>query len=173
MNAFFDVFDTPVGPFAAAVNPDGAIVGTAFGDERALQARIPAYSLSRDADRLRDVQEQVLAFLSGERGAFDLDLAPAGTRFQRRVWAELQRIPSGETRTYGQVALAVGQPTAARAVGRANATNPICLIVPCHRVIGANGSLTGFAFGERIKRQLLDLEQTAKRLTEYQSLKTA
>jgi len=160
MTAFYDLFPTALGPFSAAVNADGALVGTAFGDERALQARIPAYSLSRDAERLRTVREQVGAFLAGERRKFQLTLAPQGSTFQRRVWAELQRIPLGETRTYGQIAQAIDQPSAARAVGRANATNPVCLIVPCHRVIGADRSLTGFAFGETLKRQLLELEQS-------------
>lgn len=160
MTLSYDVFPTALGPFSAAVNADGALVGTAFGDERALQARIPAYSLSRDAKRLRPVRDQVCAFLAGARREFQLTLAPEGTAFQRRVWAELQRIPLGETRTYGQIAAAIEQPTAARAVGRANATNPVCLIVPCHRVIGADRSLTGFAFGEKLKSQLLALERS-------------
>jgi methylated-DNA-[protein]-cysteine S-methyltransferase len=98
----------------------------------------------------------VLAYFSGKRHAFDLSIAPAGTPFQQRVWTALQRIPFGETRSYG--ALAKTLASGARAIGRANATNPICLIVPCHRVIGADGSLTGFAFGEDVKRQLLTHE---------------
>ncbi len=161
MTIFYDTFSTALGPFSAAVNSDGSLVGTAFGDERALQARIPAYSLARDTERLRAAREQICAFLVGELHEFHLTLAPQGSNFQQRVWRELQRIPRGETRTYGQIAQAIAQPTAARAVGRANATNPICLIVPCHRVIGADRSLTGFAFGEPLKRQLLELEQSA------------
>ena len=86
---------------------------------------------------------------------FTLKLAPSGTPFQQGVWAALQRIPFGESRSYGQIATELGNPGASRAVGRANATNPIALIVPCHRVIGSDGSLTGFAFGEDIKRRLL------------------
>lgn len=160
MNVYYDVFSTALGPFSAAVKADGSLVGTAFGDERALQARIPAYSLLRDAERLCSVREQVSSFLGGELREFNLTLAPQGTTFQQRVWSELQRIPRGATRTYGQIAAAIAQPSAARAVGRANATNPICLIVPCHRVIGADRSLTGFAFGNALKRQLLALEQT-------------
>ena len=97
-------------------------------------------------------------FFAGKRQSFDLPLSPLGTAFQKRVWAELQRIPFGQTRSYAQLAEAVGSPGAARAVGRANATNPICLLVPCHRVIGANGSLTGYAGGLDCKRALLDLE---------------
>jgi len=159
MNATFDTFPTPFGAFSIAVNADGVLVATAFGDARALQARIPAYQLSNDTTRGRDAREQVLAFLAGKRRTFQLPRAEIGTAFQRRVWAELCRIPLSETRTYGEIAAAIGQPRAARAVGRANALNPVCLIVPCHRVIGANGALTGFAFGAAIKQRLLDHER--------------
>ena len=93
----------------------------------------------------------------GRRVAFDLPIELAGTEFQRRGWAQLLDIPCGQTRSYGWIAQAVG--SSARAVGRANATNPVCVIVPCHRVIGADGSLTGFAFGEETKRRLLALER--------------
>jgi methylated-DNA-[protein]-cysteine S-methyltransferase len=86
-------------------------------------------------------------------------MSPAGTEFQKRVWAELVRIPYGETVSYAELAKRVGSPGGARAVGRANATNPIAIIVPCHRVIGADGSLTGYAYGEEMKRSLLDLER--------------
>lgn len=98
---------------------------------------------------------QLLAYFAGERHTFSLPLAPCGTGFQRRVWAALLDIPFGETRSYGELAEALDRRGSARAVGRANATNPICLVVPCHRVIGADRSLTGFAFGESIKRWLL------------------
>ena len=91
-----------------------------------------------------------------------MKLAPCGTPFQQSVWTALQRIPFGETRSYGQLATELGNPGAARAVGRANATNPIALIVPCHRVIGSDGSLTGFAFGEDIKRRLLAHEGASR-----------
>ena len=84
--------------------------------------------------------------------------AAVGTPFQQAVWSALRKIPFGKTASYGEVAATLGRPGAARAVGRANGTNPVCVIVPCHRVIGADGSLTGFAFGEKIKRQLLSLE---------------
>jgi methylated-DNA-[protein]-cysteine S-methyltransferase len=98
----------------------------------------------------------VTAFFGGKRRDFSVGLSASGTPFQRRVWAALRRIPYGETRSYGDVARAVR--SSARAVGRANATNPVCLIVPCHRVIGSDGSLTGYAFGEGTKRRLLELE---------------
>ncbi len=155
-------FSTPVGLFSVAVNETGAVVATAFGSVNALQPRLGKCHLiddtlpSRAADNVR---EQVLAYFAGIRREFDLPLAANGTEFQRRVWDALCAIPFGQTRTYGELAAQLGQPTAARAVGRANATNPLCLIVPCHRVIGADGSLTGFAFGEDIKRALLAHEQ--------------
>jgi methylated-DNA-[protein]-cysteine S-methyltransferase len=111
-----------------------------------------------DKARTGAARNQVLAYFAGRRREFDLQLAPPGTPFQQRVWALLRAIPYGETRTYGQIATQLGNPAAARAVGRANATNPICVIVPCHRVIGASGALTGFAFGNDLKRRLLELE---------------
>ena len=124
------------------------------------RARAPARSahlpLIADSDRTRRVREQVVAYCRGERRTFDLPLQPAGSAFQQRVWAALARIRRGTTKTYGEVARAVG--SSPRAVGRANATNPICLIVPCHRVIGADGTLTGFAFGEPLKQRLLEFE---------------
>ncbi len=100
-------------------------------------------------------------YFTGKRESFTLKLAPSGTAFQQSVWTALQRIPFGETRSYGQLATELGNPGASRAVGRANATNPIALIIPCHRVIGSDGAQTGFAFGEEIKRQLLALERAS------------
>lgn len=164
MHLFSDTFTTPFGRFSLAVNSAGALVGTAFGNLTALRSRLAGKChLVNDPSAGRAAREQVLAFLAGERRTFALPLAPEGTPFQQQVWTALQQIPFGETRSYGQLAAALGRPAAARAVGRANATNPICLIIPCHRVIGADGSLTGFAFGEDLKRRLLDLEQRPAR----------
>ena len=101
---------------------------------------------------------QLDAYFAGTRTAFDLPLDFRGTDFQKSVWAALLTIPFGETRSYGDIARAIGQPTASRAVGAANGRNPISIIAPCHRVIGANGSLTGFAGGIEAKRLLLALE---------------
>lgn len=98
-------------------------------------------------------------YFAGRRRDFSLPLAPRGTEFQQRVWSELQRIPCGETRTYGEIARAIGQPRACRAVGMANNRNPIAILIPCHRVIGRNGSLTGYAAGLTVKQQLLELER--------------
>lgn len=98
-------------------------------------------------------------YFAGRRRDFTLPLAPRGTEFQQRVWSELRRIPCGETRTYGEIARAIGQPRACRAVGMANNRNPIAILIPCHRVIGRDGSLTGYAAGLNVKRQLLELER--------------
>ncbi len=161
MSFFHDTFGTPFGPFSVAVNESGDVVATAFGDSNALRQRLPDSTVThRDPERLRETRMQLLAYFSGERSSFDLRLAARGTPFQLRVWSALQEIPSGETRTYGELAREIGRPSAARAVGRANATNPICVIVPCHRVIGADGSLTGFAFGEALKARLLAHERS-------------
>lgn len=104
---------------------------------------------------------QLAEWFAGERRHFDLPLAPVGTAFQRRVWAALVSVPYGETATYGDIAAAIGQPAATRAVGAANGRNPIPLIIPCHRVIGSNGALIGYSGGGGVatKRYLLDVEQ--------------
>ena len=107
--------------------------------------------------------EQLAAYFAGERTAFDLPLAPEGTAFQRRVWAQLATIPFGTTQSYGEVATALGMPTGARAVGAANGMNPISIIVPCHRVIASSGALTGYAGGTAAKQWLLDHELAALR----------
>jgi methylated-DNA-[protein]-cysteine S-methyltransferase len=113
-----------------------------------------------DPDRVRLVEatRQLGEYFAGQREAFDLPLDFHGTDFQKRVWAQLLAIPFGETRSYGEIARALGQPTASRAVGAANGKNPISIVAPCHRVIGTNGSLTGFAGGLEAKQRLLALE---------------
>lgn len=150
-------FPTPCGPFSVAVTEAGAIVATAFGNLTRLLENLPivCHLIGDKLGLTAPLEKQVIAYFAGKRRTFDLPLAGGGTEFQQRVWTALLTIPFGETRGYGQVAASIGKPGAARAIGRANAANPICLLVPCHRVIGADGSLTGFAFGEKIKRQLL------------------
>lgn len=152
-------FATPAGLFSCALDAAGAVVATAFGDVSVLRTRLRACDPAPGSPAGARVRDQVLEYFAGVRLSFDLPLAPAGTEFQHRVWAALRAIPAGETRSYRDVAIAIGSPAAARAVGRANATNPLCLLVPCHRVIGADGALTGFAFGAGIKRWLLDHER--------------
>ena len=111
-----------------------------------------------DRDSFSAVADQLDAYWRGDLKAFDVPMDPVGTDFQKSVWNALREIPYGTTVTYGAIADAIGKPRAVRAVGRANGSNPIAVIVPCHRVIGANGSLTGYAGGLEKKRRLLDLE---------------
>jgi methylated-DNA-[protein]-cysteine S-methyltransferase len=152
----YSVFNTPVGRFSVAVDEAGAIAATAFGSEGPLKERLKGGTLVADERTTGAARRQVRAWFSRKRRDFTVGLSPQGTAFQRRVWSALRKIPYGETRSYGDVARAIG--SSPRAVGRANATNPICLIVPCHRVIGADGSLTGYAFGQGTKRRLLEFE---------------
>lgn len=142
---------TPLGTMTL-VGEGEAITGLFLPGQRA--PSIPAGASPVLAEGAR----QLLDYLAGRRRVFDLPLRPAGTPFQRRVWAALSAIPWGETRTYGQIARAIGAPTAARAVGQANHRNPIPIFIPCHRVIGAGGALTGYGGGLELKRILLELE---------------
>jgi methylated-DNA-[protein]-cysteine S-methyltransferase len=112
----------------------------------------------RDPSCFAEAEEQLQAYFAGERTSFDLPLAPSGTGFQLRVWEALTEIPYGETRSYGEIAARVGRPDAVRAVGATNGRNPIAVIVPCHRVIGSDGSLVGYGGGLDRKRTLLELE---------------
>jgi methylated-DNA-[protein]-cysteine S-methyltransferase len=118
----------------------------------------------RDPAPLRAAAAQLDAYFAGELTEFELPLAPAGTPFQRAVWEALRAIPYGETVSYGELARAIGRPTAVRAVGAANGRNPISIVVPCHRVIGAGGALTGYGGGLERKRYLLALETATRRL---------
>ena len=116
--------------------------------------------LTEDLDVLvcQQAKEQVEEYFAGKRSAFSLPVALQGTPFQRKAWAALDKIPYGEAISYSEQAELMGEPGKARAVGMANGRNPVCLIVPCHRVIGKNGSLTGYGFGIDIKKRLLDFE---------------
>lgn len=107
---------------------------------------------------LREAEQQIMVYLEGKRQVLDFPIRMVGTPFQQRVWHALQQIPYGTTRTYGEIATAIGNPRASRAVGMACNKNPLLLIVPCHRVVGANGQLTGFAYGTDAKQWLLELE---------------
>jgi methylated-DNA-[protein]-cysteine S-methyltransferase len=150
------VMDTPVGPLTL-VATDGVLSGLYMNEQRHRPLE-ETFGL-RDDTQSAEVIEQLKAYFTGELREFDVPLAMAGTEFQRRVWTELQRIPYGETTTYGELAERLGQPTASRAVGLANGKNPISIIVPCHRVVGATGSLTGYGGGLPRKRYLLSFEK--------------
>jgi methylated-DNA-[protein]-cysteine S-methyltransferase len=146
------VIETRFSVFAAWVDEAGRL--TRFNlDARGAPEVEPA--AVHDEDAIADVRRQVEEYCAGRRRTFDIECAAAGSAFQRRVWEALIRIPFGATASYGAVASAVDRPGAARAVGRANAVNPIALIVPCHRVIGSDGSLTGYGGGLALKRALL------------------
>jgi len=147
------VQDSPVGPLAL-VSDGERMVGLHFEGWHP-----PAGALHRSDRVLVTAARQLNTYFTGRLRAFDLPLAPAGTPFQQRVWSALRDIPFGETRSYGQLAKAIGKPSAMRAVGAANGRNPIAIVVPCHRVIGADGSLTGFGGGIERKMFLLSLEQ--------------
>jgi methylated-DNA-[protein]-cysteine S-methyltransferase len=152
------VVDSPLGPLTLRAH-DGVLSGLYMVEHR----RGPDASAlgEPDEDGLPAVREQLAAYFAGELRAFDVPLDLRGTAFQQRVWAALRDIPYGETRTYGELAAALGAPSASRAVGLANGRNPISIVVPCHRVVGASGSLTGYAGGVERKRALLDLEARA------------
>ena len=144
-------FETPFGPAWASIDGSGAVAAFNFG-------------VGEGDGNDTEVARQIAEFFAGKRQVFDFPLAPRGSDFQKRVWAELVKIPFGETISYGELARRTGNPKASRAVGRANATNPIALIVPCHRVIGSNGKLTGFGGGLPVKEALLGLEARQLRL---------
>lgn len=158
MRQFYDTFSTPAGEFSVALDANGAVIATAFGGLPELRERFAADEVVRDAARVTDVRRELEAYFASTLQRFTVKLSPSGTPFQQSVWAALRKIPFGSTRSYGELAAELGNPSAARAVGRANATNPICVIIPCHRVIGSDGGLTGFAFGDVIKRWLLTHE---------------
>lgn len=151
------VMQSPIGPLTI-VATDGALVAILMDGHRRPPVPESAWG-ERVDDALPDATRQLEEYFAGKRQAFDLPLAPSGTEFQRRVWAALTEIPYGETRSYGQIATAIGQPGASRAVGMANGRNPVSIVVPCHRVVGASGSLTGYAGGPERKQFLLDLER--------------
>ncbi|CDO32698.1 cysteine methyltransferase [Mycobacterium vulneris] len=152
----YRTMDSPVGLLTLA-GRDGKLMHLRMVDQ--------TYEPSRDGwepddGAFADAVDQLSAYFAGERTEFDLELDMVGTQFQRRVWDALRTIPYGETCTYGEIARQIGSPSASRAVGLANGHNPIGIIVPCHRVIGANGSLTGYGGGLDRKRALLELEKS-------------
>ena len=162
MDISYEELDSSLGRLALAT-AEGRLCALDFEDGR---ARIERRLASRFGNvRLRPARDaegftsRVRAYLAGDLGAIeDIPVDPGGTAFQQRVWAELRRIPRGETRSYAQIAAAVGRRGAFRAVGSANASNPVAIVVPCHRVVGSDGSLTGYAGGIERKRFLLEHE---------------
>lgn len=157
MNALHTVIDSPVGELTL-VREGSALTAVYFAEHVGRPAEIGAA-----ADSGFEVAiEQLGEYFAGQRTAFDLELSPHGDEFQQRVWMQLRTIPYGQTRSYGEVATALGDPNLSRAVGSANGRNPLSIIVPCHRVIGADGSLTGYGGGLARKAFLLELEEPAE-----------
>ena len=150
--------ETAFAVFAAWVDAEGRLTRFNLSADGAADV---APGAVRDDDAIAHVRAQVEEYCAGERTVFDLERAARGSAFQHAVWEALLEIPFGTTTSYGALAKAIGRPGAARAVGLANATNPIALIVPCHRVIGANGTLTGYGGGLPLKRALLEHEARA------------
>jgi methylated-DNA-[protein]-cysteine S-methyltransferase len=169
MNAYLDEIGSPVGPVAFATDEEGVLLGLRFRDGRrpaSLEKELKreGFTLAHDEDRTAAAREQLVEYFAGERRSFDLPVALKGSDFEEAVWEELSRIPYGETRTYGQVAEAVGGMGNAQEVGGACAANPVLLVVPCHRVVGADGSLKGYAGGLPVKAGLLDFEGSQRSL---------
>lgn len=147
---------SPVGQLRLVASTVG-LVAVLWPDDRVGRVPLGAVHDGR-SDHIEAAQNQLAAYFAGRLRRFDIPLDLRGTPFQRQVWAALAAIPFGETRSYGAIAAAIGQPAASRAIGAANGRNPVSIIVPCHRVIGSAGSLTGFAGGLEAKRALLALE---------------
>jgi len=145
----YSLLPSPVGPLLVTGDEE-VLTGLRFADGAA-----PPPSWRRDEGRFREEARQLAEYFAGERTAFDIAVRLDGPAFDRRVWGALREIPHGTTTTYGEVAARIGAPGRARAVGSANARNPVSIVVPCHRVIGANGALTGYAGGLERKRLLL------------------
>jgi methylated-DNA-[protein]-cysteine S-methyltransferase len=153
--------ESPIGPLLLAGNDKG-LQEILFVNGR--HSASPNPSWRRDNKALRETIRQLNAYFAGDLETFDLQLSPKGTEFQLLVWKRLYEIPYGETISYGQLADRIGNPKACRAVGLANGSNPIPIIIPCHRVIGSNGKLTGYGGGLPIKEKLLALERRQLRL---------
>jgi methylated-DNA-[protein]-cysteine S-methyltransferase len=152
--------ESPIGTIEVTVNEAAAVVSAIFIDEPTREAGEGSTACARALQQLEE-------YFGGVRRRFELALEPEGTEFEHKVWNEVRRIPFGATDTYGEIAKRLGDPDAARAVGVANAHNPIAIIVPCHRVIGAHGDLTGYAGGLDRKKWLLDMESGQARLEFY------
>ncbi|HII78951.1 MAG TPA: methylated-DNA--[protein]-cysteine S-methyltransferase [Methanosarcina sp.] len=160
---YYHIIESPIGPILLAGDEEGLKYVNFLKskgkdkDKDKGKVKIPD-DWVENKDFFRETSRQLDAYFSGELKSFDVKLAPKGTEFQKSVWNALKEIPYGETRTYKDIAVSIGKPKAYRAVGLANNRNPIAIIVPCHRVIGADGKLTGYAGGLDVKEFLLKIE---------------
>ncbi|QTO53243.1 methylated-DNA--[protein]-cysteine S-methyltransferase [Duffyella gerundensis] len=163
MSYYYKITTTPVGVLTLIAS-DRGLAAILWQDDSPRRVRLDPRVENADHPLLLQAEQQLQEYFAGTRQRFDLPLDFAGTEFQRKVWAALVSIPFGETRSYKQIAEQIGHPRAMRAVGAANGRNPVSIIAPCHRVIGANGKLTGFAGGLDIKAFLLSLESGASQV---------
>ena len=164
MRAYVDTVESPAGELAFAVDGEGALISLHFAestDGTDMEETLwdEGFEVSRDEGRTAAAREELREYYAGERREFGLPLALAGSEWQKTVWRELTRIPYGQTRSYGEIADRLDRPGAARAVGRANASNRLPVVVPCHRVIAADGTLGGFNGGLHLKERLLEHER--------------
>jgi methylated-DNA-[protein]-cysteine S-methyltransferase len=159
----YTYLESPIGTLLLAGDADG-LLQILFPTNGRLARPDPAWQ--EDPPALQEVIRQLMAYFAGELEAFDLSVSPKGTPFQQKVWSELRNIPYGKTISYGELARRIGNSNASRAVGLANGSNPIPIVIPCHRVIGSNGKLTGYGGGLPIKEKLLALEKRQLRLLE-------
>ncbi len=172
MNAYYETITNPLGDAAPIVDEKGRLLRVVFLSEERGPDVVQSWKkteealakagceLHEDPSKTAPAAAQLREYFAGQRRDFDLELAPVGTDFQRQIWEALRAIPCGETRTYSELASAAGRPRSARAAGRACATNPIPIVVPCHRAVGSDGSLTGFAGGLGMKEAFLELERS-------------
>jgi methylated-DNA-[protein]-cysteine S-methyltransferase len=160
MTLFYKEMESPVGKLKLVASSN-ALVAVLWEQERPNRVKLATLKLDAQHPILLETERQLREYFSRTRAEFDLPLEPNGSEFQKRVWRALRKIPFGQTRSYLDLAKTVGSAKAVRAVGAANGKNPLSIVVPCHRVIGANGSLTGFAGGLDVKAKLLALEATA------------
>ncbi|QUN06995.1 methylated-DNA--[protein]-cysteine S-methyltransferase [Shewanella yunxiaonensis] len=156
------ILDSPCGVLWLAANESGLCYLRPISAQCAELVSAPKPSHQQAETILQQAKQQLIEYFAGTRQMFNVPLAPDGTAFQRKVWQQLMQIPYGDSCSYGELADQIQQPTAARAVGTANGANRIAIIIPCHRVIGKNGQLTGYAWGLQMKQLLLDLEAKSK-----------
>lgn len=156
MKLAYKKITTPVGVLKLVANPN-ALVAILWGNET--RVKLPTMSQASDHRILQKTEKQLFEYFAGKRSSFELEMEPVGTEFQKKIWSRLRKIPFGKTISYKELAQAIGSPKAARAAGSATGKNPISIVVPCHRVIGANGNLIGFAGGLKAKTILLELEK--------------
>jgi len=160
MTLFYKEIESPVGKLKLVASAN-ALVAVLWEQERPERVKLEPMKVTPQQPILVETERQLSQYFSGIRTEFDLPIEPNGSNFQKKVWQALRGIPFGETRSYLDLAEAVGSPNACRAVGAANGKNPLAIVVPCHRVVGANGALTGFAGGVEAKAKLLALEARA------------